>query len=749
MTAVASLQHVGEYFAGLDSNDPEYIRQLLRPAAIKEDVKLMQQRRRVSLILRSQAFRQELEKIVASQMRNGELSSNVMALKQLLDIFTPHTRLGSSTFSKDATLPVIPINDLTSRHLPYSKPEKLLRCKLAATYRLIDIFGWSSGVTSHISARVFKDSDAYLFNPRGLLFNEIAASSLVKVDLTGTVIDEGCSGLGIDKQGWMLHATIYDALPNVRCIIQLSTPATIAVSCMNSGLLPISQEAMMLGKVATYDPSSAVRSGDNDESPSSAAERRKTRAAEESDAIKACLTEGGTEPRLVLIKNYGILALGRSVEEAWMIAYLTTAACESQLRLASLSPEELVLPSTEATNQAFECAGAQAHSQLLSAIGASENWRPGELEFEAMMRRLDCAGYRTGHLYRIGQVRGGATCSRDATDGLRADHSRRSASLGRRPRQDIEVPPTATSFAANYYTDGATRLKMAAEHRRKTLSLQRMHWKTTPNTYQREEIEEIGTTNPKKIMRWTEGGKKTTGGTALASEDPNQFAPQGSDPREFHANLKKVRDNYYKDVRNAGPQSKILDCLDLDDVDASPASPNVVSPRGTLLRLDPANPPQLEPGHVVVVGAVSKGIISRDQRHNVGLFQSVFSPNPFDQVTDDDLARYKRNVERKAKGLPTEEEEEAMERQRRAATLQPDSAVRVAPEPQRSLPRQAPGFETEGIRSDTSVGEFSGGEVEKPEEATETKGHHKKRRFKMPLFARKGRDKKKQETPKS
>lgn len=63
---------------------------------------------------------------------------------------------------------------------------------------------------------------------------------------------------------------------------------------------------------------------------------------------------------------------------------------------------------------------------------------------------------------------------------------------------------------------------------------------------------------------------------------------------------------------------------------------------------------------------LATGIINRDQRHNVGLFQSVFSPNPFDQVTDDELERYKRNVERKAKGLPTEEEEEEMERRKRA-----------------------------------------------------------------------------------
>lgn len=89
-------------------------------------------------------------------------------------------------------------------------------------------------------------------------------------------------------------------------------------------------------------------------------------------------------------------------------------------------------------------------------------------------------------------------------------------------------------------------------------------------------------------------------------------------------------------------------------------SPKVCSPRGTLLRLDPSNPPSLEPGHVVVVGAVSKAIINRNQRHNAGVYQSVYSPNPFDKITDEELSRYKENVERKAKGLPSLEEEEAM-----------------------------------------------------------------------------------------
>ncbi|VDP87194.1 unnamed protein product [Echinostoma caproni] len=91
-------------------------------------------------------------------------------------------------------------------------------------------------------------------------------------------------------------------------------------------------------------------------------------------------------------------------------------------------------------------------------------------------------------------------------------------------------------------------------------------------------------------------------------------------------------------------------------------SPGTMSPRGTLLRLDPANPPTVEPGHVVVVGAASKGIINRNQRHNAGIYQSVYSPNPFDRVTDDDLKRYRENMDRKAKGLPSLEEEEAAAR---------------------------------------------------------------------------------------
>lgn len=111
----------------------------------------------------------------------------------------------------------------------------------------------------------------------------------------------------------------------------------------------------------------------------------------------------------------------------------------------------------------------QALNATTGATGAAvdRNWRPGELEFEAMMRRLDSAGYRTGHLYRVGQIQSGsgarAHCIPEIPDGVDGEspspvlHARRAQSLGRSFRAGVEVPPAASSFATNYYKDDATR----------------------------------------------------------------------------------------------------------------------------------------------------------------------------------------------------------------------------------------------------------------------------------------------------
>ncbi|CAH8475720.1 unnamed protein product [Schistosoma haematobium] len=457
------------------------------------------------------------------------------------------------------------------------------------------------------------------------------------------------------------------------------------------------------------------------------------------------------------------------------IIHLSTSAAVA-LRLASISLDELVIPTKEAQEAAYSVGRTPSAVQLrVGEVTGSSGWRRGELEFEALMRRLDSAGYHTGYVYRLSQVRQGSTAastlqrpsadlldnastqkSRDATA-----HVRRAASLGRglRGLKDVEIPPTVSSFATSYYGDEESRATAIAEMKAKTLSLSRAHWLSTPNAYLREEIEEVGTPNPKKITHWTEGSdinKTRTGGVAVPLIDPNQFALQGSDPQEFKNQQKKVKDKYYKDVRSAGPKSRILQGIDLEDesdeTDGGIASPKVVSPKGTLLRLDPSNPPSLEPGHVVVVGAASKGIINRNQRHNVGVYQSLYSPNPFDRMTDEDLERYKENVERKAKGLPSLEEEEA-----RARIEEARQAVVVAREAMEAASRMGTEQKYNGepsldvsrihaVRSDTSGAEASHDDTEKEAKKDDSISERKKkRRFKMPSFARKSKIKESKE----
>ncbi|KAL3316331.1 Alpha-adducin [Cichlidogyrus casuarinus] len=251
-----------------------------------------------------------------------------------------------------------------------------------------------------------------------------------------------------------------------------------------------------------------------------------------------------------------------------------------------------------------------------------------------------------------------------------------------------------------------------------------------------------------------------TSGISMATDDPNVYAPQGNDPRELRSAQKRLRERYYKGVRTAGPRSYLLAGLDEDydmgyahsdgelPPDVRPSSPisaspkmfsGPVSPTGTMMRLDPNNPPALDSGHMILVGAVSKGIIKEKVRPNVGLYQSVYQPNPFGNVTDADLERYKINVERKQKGLPSLEEEEAKRQleERMAAEAQArqealKAAKKAGPSPKKSFLGRRP-------KSDTSGAEAT------EDTDKEDKKQKKRRRFKLPSFGLKKSDRKKKE----
>ncbi|CAG0906687.1 unnamed protein product, partial [Cyprideis torosa] len=147
----------------------------MRPPDIDADMSEMERRKRVHEVMGSRQFRQEMERIIEQQIREGMIPAQFAALKEMYDM----TGRGAG-----ASQAVIPISDIKgSDATAYSKGEKLLRCKLAATYRLVDLFGWSQGIYNHITARLSPDAEHFLINPFGLSYNEITASSLVKVSL--------------------------------------------------------------------------------------------------------------------------------------------------------------------------------------------------------------------------------------------------------------------------------------------------------------------------------------------------------------------------------------------------------------------------------------------------------------------------------------------------------------------------------------------------------------------------------------
>jgi adducin len=135
-------------------NDDEYRHELERPADVKEDMRQMGQRQRVTMILNSKEFRDELEAIITDALKHGPHPASLVALQQISELLLPHTSRWTtvSSLSRAGGSVIVPINDIRGvDSTGYSKSERLLRCKVAALYRLVDLFGWSQGIYNHIT----------------------------------------------------------------------------------------------------------------------------------------------------------------------------------------------------------------------------------------------------------------------------------------------------------------------------------------------------------------------------------------------------------------------------------------------------------------------------------------------------------------------------------------------------------------------------------------------------------------------
>ncbi|XP_069999773.1 protein hu-li tai shao isoform X7 [Penaeus vannamei] len=578
--------------------EEELEREKMRPPDIDQDMKEMERRKRVEAIMNSTIFREELEKIVETQISEGY--SGVQAIQNISEMMGfPTSRIGVFKGSNC----VIPINDIRGMEsLSFAKGEKLLRCKLAAVYRLIDMHGWTQSIYNHCTARLSQDTEHFLLNPFGMLYHEVTAASLVKVDMQGNVVDGGATNFGVNVAGFMLHSAIHAARPDLKCVIHLHHPAVVAVSALKQGLMPLSQEALLIGEVSYHDYQGIFVN------------------AEEKEKLARNL---GPVNKILLLRNHGVVCCGETVEEAWYNTYHTVLACETQMRMAPLGLDNLVVVTDEARQAAYEVArrgGGGVDSKQEggpAAQGQKERkWKVGELEFEALMRSLDNAGLRTGYIYRRPLVKQETA----------------------RVQSDVALPPTASNYTHLFDEDDITRspLKRILDGRK---TQDKTRWLNSPNVYQKVEVLETGTPDPKKITKWVADGSPThSTSTPVKVESALQFVPTNTNPKEFKTIQKMIKENRRVGSITSGPTSHLLEGVTWDEArrmqDASMSAAS---------------------DHVILVGAASKGIIQRDFQHNAVVYKTPYAKNPFDSVTDKELDEYRELVERKQRGEPIEE----------------------------------------------------------------------------------------------
>ena len=237
---------------------------------------------------------------------------------------------------------------------PIPTTEWQARIDLAACYRLIAMFNMNDLIYNHVTMRVPGDAAHFLINAYGLAYEEVTASSLVKIDLNGNIIRDSGTGYGINHAGFVIHSAVHRARHDVTCVIHTHSVAGMAVSALKEGLLPLTQNAMFFGEVGYHDY----------EGP-----------AIDLDEQARLVADLGHRSVMVL-RNHGLLAVGTTVCEAFVVLHWLERACQAQVMALSCNAEiNLPPPDVVALTQ--------------------ERYAPGqrrkitELEWGALLRMLD------------------------------------------------------------------------------------------------------------------------------------------------------------------------------------------------------------------------------------------------------------------------------------------------------------------------------------------------------------------------
>lgn len=234
-------------------------------------------------------------------------------------------------------------HDQLPPHMP--ETERKARCELAALYRLLAHYRMTDLIDTHISLRLPGDSGHFLINRYGTLFERMSASTLVKIDSEGNVVDEFYPEHRVNRAGFVIHSAIHAARPDAHCVIHTHTAAGMAVAAQRAGLLPLSQHALKFYNRLSYHTYEGI-------------------ALDLAERARLVADLGNTNA--MILRNHGLLVAGGSAAEAFSNIYFLERACQAQVQ-ALAGGVELVQPDPqvcEHTAQQFEADDSDGITEL-------------------------------------------------------------------------------------------------------------------------------------------------------------------------------------------------------------------------------------------------------------------------------------------------------------------------------------------------------------------------------------------------
>ncbi|MDC0158444.1 class II aldolase/adducin family protein [Rhodospirillaceae bacterium] len=247
--------------------------------------------------------------------------------------------------------------DTISTETAITEAEYATRIDLAAAFRLVDLYGWSDMLATHLSARIPGPNEHFLINPVGMMFEEMTASCLVKVDIDGNILSE--SEFGINPAGYTIHSAVHMGRKDAGCVMHTHTAAGLGVATQKSGLLPLTQMALaVIAQTGYHDyEGPAFDLGERDR-----------------------LIKDLASNNVLVLRNHGLLTVGKTVAEAFVWLFRAERACRFQLSFqqAGVSPQEIP---KEVQDVSIE--------RSKKAISASGHRPIGEFEWPALIRKLN------------------------------------------------------------------------------------------------------------------------------------------------------------------------------------------------------------------------------------------------------------------------------------------------------------------------------------------------------------------------